>query len=568
MADGDHAAGLRDLVRNGRRFGWIAFRVLRFLILFVGVRIARRFGHARRASPLPQAFRRLLEELGGLFVKFGQFVAMRPDIASPGVVREAEQLLDRAAPFPAAIATATIERELAAPLAALFRRFDAVPVAAASFAQVHHAELPDGTIVAVKVQRPGLERQVRADLSYLRIIVWLLEISGLTNRIRLTEMLDDFELWTLDELDLRKEAAFASAMRRSAVEIPNEYIPAIFWSHTNRRVLTLEFLTGVWMSDYKKAIETGDAEALAGYRARGIHQRHIAAITFENMLRQVFERNTFHGDPHAGNLVILDAETIGYVDFGITGQIDARFRTIQMAVLTALSESDFDGFFRAVIKLFYPLPNTVDLLAIRREMITGARNWANVQYNERAERYEKGTAIILENILRVARKYELSVSAIALRYFRAVIAIEAMILTLDPDFPYRTNLKRILLGIELRQARRLTTPDALSAGLIGLLALAQRLPGRLLQSVDDLDDTRRSVFGALHFAQTAAAWLLRWAARLAGVAGVAMLANLAFGLHPLPVATSLLTLLGLVAGSVIMAGIARRLYMASLPTSR
>jgi ubiquinone biosynthesis protein len=529
--------------------------------------------HRLRGKPdnrTPQLLRQTLERLGGLFVKFGQFIAMRPDIASPNFVREAEQLLDKVPPFDGKIALATIEKELKRPVAALFARFDPVPVAAASFAQVHRAVLINGEVVAVKVQRPGLDREVRADLRYLRVIVWFIELTGFTRRIRLSDMLDDFEHWTREELDFRKEAAFATAMRESEVEIANEYIPRVYWSHTSVRVLTLEFLTGIWMSDFKKAVETNDTEKLRHWEAIGIHRDEIAVSVFDNMLRQVFERNTFHGDPHAGNLLLMGGESIGYVDFGITGQIDKRFRDIQMAVLVALSSSDFDAYFRAVIQFFYPLPNTADVAAIRREIISGARDWANAALNEKADISERGTSVILMNVLEVARRYELAFSGVALRYFRAVVTIEAMILVLDPTFAYRKHLKNSIRGIELRIIRRRNTPDAVAAALIGLLSFSQNLPLLVDRVINQLDETGRSVSSSINSTILAFSWLAVTLSRLLGVVSVVLLLNL--WLEFLPVLlpswlSSWFSPIIFAVASFFLAGLGRRLYVSSLPTN-
>lgn len=547
------------------RFFRVAARLLGFAIEVVWTRARRRLTGDQGPSPLPRRFRELLEQLGGLFVKLGQFIAMRPDLAPPHLVRETEKLLDQVPPFPEDAALATVEHELGQPVHVLFARFEPTPVAAASFAQVHRALLPSGEVVAVKILRPGLEEQVNADLRVMHWLFWLIELSGLTRRIRLSEMLNEFEHWTLEELDLRKEAAFATALRGSDVEIPAEYIPRIYWSHTTRRVLTLEFLTGVWMSDLKAAVETGEIDR-PGWRARNLDPKGIAFHIFDNMLRQVFERNTFHGDPHAGNLVILGDGRIGYVDFGITGQIDARFRDIQMAVLTALSTADFDGYYRAVIKFFYPLPSNADIIAVRREMISGARDWANAQFNAKADITEQGTSVLLRNVLDVARRHELSVSSIALRYFRAVIAIEALILTLDPDFTYREHLKRSLLGIEIRQIRRRSTPDATVTAMVGLLSAFQTLPQRLLRSLGDIEEVKRTS-NFIGIAQSVFAAVLRISSRFALLSALGVMANIPLQLVPLDERVSWAATLGLIVASLVLAVMARKSYLSSLPIS-
>jgi ubiquinone biosynthesis protein len=516
---------------------------------------------------VPIRFRYLVEDLGGMFVKVGQLISMRPDLVNLEWVHATEQLLDRVTPFPGEQAISIIEAELGQPIDALFAVFDPVPAAAASFAQVHRAVLPDGRNVAVKVLRPGLEAAVRSDLRLIRIIVRTIELTGLARRVRLSEMLEDLARWTYEELDLRKEGAYATALRESEVKIPGEHIPLIHWSHTGRCVLTMEYLTGVWLSDFKEAVDTGDFARLRAWAEEGLDRREVAATLFETMMRQVFERGTFHGDPHAGNLVMLERGVVGYVDFGITGQVDQRFQDIQMAVLLSLSQSDFDSFFRSVIKFFYPLPSSANIMAMRREMIDAARDWTNARYNRKAELADRGTAVLLGGVLSVARRYEVAVSSIALRYFRAVMAIEALILTLDPDFPYRARLKRSLAGIAVRRVRARNTPDGLAMAMIGALDLMQTMPTRLIRSFTDLDESRRSIVKTVNGTLTGFATLFRWSSRLLGILAILTPINLFTKWIPIGTGLTWAAALGLAITAVVLAGVAQRLYMSALPSA-
>jgi ubiquinone biosynthesis protein len=527
-------------------------------------------GAVRGRSPQPQVARLLrvrLERLGGLFVKLGQFIAMRPDIASPAFVREAEHLLDAVRPFDGRIAVEIVERELKQPLSALFATFELVPIAAASFAQVHRATLRGGEAVAVKVQRPNLERQVTSDLSFMRFIVSIIELSGITRRLRLGDALDDFSHWTQEELDFCKEAAFAAALRESKVEIPHEYIPSIYWTHTTRRILTLEYLDGVWVSQMHAAINANDSAALAAWGERGIDRRQVAYQIFDNMMRQAFERGIFHGDPHAGNLIILDAQTIGYVDFGITGQIDRRFRDIELSVLMALSSGDLDAYFRSVIKFFYPLPSDANIEAIRRSIMQGARDWLNAFYNQRATLADRGTAGLLLNVLEVARRHNLAFSNVALRYFRAVMAIEATILVFDDEFPFRENINESLRGIQFRDIRRANTPDATSALLLGLASFAQTLPQLLTRGFTQLEEAGGWITASVNTFRSTLALCIRYVAQFLGVAAVASVVDIKFGFLPswLPFNGSFLGPISFLIGSLLCAILSRRLYLSAMP---
>ncbi|MEM6479521.1 MAG: AarF/UbiB family protein [Pseudomonadota bacterium] len=457
---------------------------------------AARLGFYGGRDRAPLILSKTLEGLGGIFVKLGQFMAMRPDIVPQAYAQEADKLLDRAQFFPFATVRETIEADFGKPLEALYESFEEEPLAAASFAQVHRAKLHGGKTVAVKIQRPNLARKVNGDLRLMRFLAWLVESTGLARRLRIKELVEEFGFWTSEELSFKKEAAFATAMRESDVDIEDEYIPEIFWEYTSERVLTLEFLSGVWVSQIKRDLREGGPKN-PPQRCETHHPHQIAHMLLENMLRQVFERGTFHADPHAGNLVILDDGRVGYVDFGITGQIDKKFRDTQLQVLLALSVGDLDKYYREVSTFLQPIPAGANREAIRSEIISGARNWMNAGYNRKASLRERGSSGLLLTILETARRHNLSVSNVAVRYFRSVIAIETLILVLHEKFPYRRELKRILRSIQIRQLMRANSPDAVVARSWTQLTALNASTEIAYQFVKQLDDQTQDVVNAV-----------------------------------------------------------------------
>ncbi|MDJ0825414.1 MAG: AarF/UbiB family protein [Rhodobacter sp.] len=537
---------------------YVLVKVLWLLLKAGVISLGRAIARSKTPSPFPRMLRETLEALGGIPVKFGQFMAMRPDLVPNNLVREAEYLLDAMPHFPAEEARAAIEEEFGKPVDQIYRRFDDEPVAAASLGQVHKAELLDGTVVAVKILRPGIAARVRSDLRILRFIVWAIDLTGVTRRMRLSEVLSEFESWTAEELDLRMEAAFTTQLRESDVEIPGEYIPEVHWPATGEKVLTLEFLSGVWMSELKAAIARGEAEDGV---YKGLDCRALAATLFENTLRQAFERGAFHADPHAGNLVALPDGRIGYVDFGITGHVDQEFRTTQIAILTALSAEDVDRYYRAVLRVIRPLPSDANIPEIRREIVTGARQWLNARFNRKASLAERGTARLMQSVIEVARKHELSVSNLAMRYFRAIVNVETLILSLDPEFPYRAALKSALYGIEVRTVRRRATPEAEAVRILGLLSYAQTLPDRVAQTLVDFDETKGVVTSSVNLVRSAAAWICRmlaWAAA-AGALWLILAPRFDYGVFDLPYPA--LIAAGLAVASLFLANLARKLRL-------
>lgn len=549
-----------------RRIVALAYELSRFCLALLWWKTQSKLGLRHDLSPAPRLLRESFERLGGLFVKLGQFIAMRPDIASAEFVREVERLLDDVAPFSSRVAVEIVERELNRPVASLFAEFEPIPIAAASFGQVHRATLVSGETVAVKVQRPYIQREVDADLRLMRTVIYLVDLTGITRRLRLHVLYEEFFAWTREELDYCKEAAFATAMRKSEVAIEHEYIPLVYWSHTTARVLTTEFLSGVWLSELKLAVETNDTEQLARFEARGIDAKVVAARIFDNMFRQAFERHMFHGDPHAGNLVILDSGKIGYIDFGITGQTDARFRDIQLSVLISLGDADFDAYFRSAIKFFEPLPSDANLEVIRRDIIQCARDWANSTYNERSSLAQRGSSALLVKVLEVARRHQLSLSLVATRYFRAVIAVEMMLLSLDKDFSYRWNLRRSVKKLQVREIRRQLNPECIASTILAFLGVFNRLPQTLIRAVRQAEQGEVRISKAAHTVRTAGATLFSVAARL--LLAAALVSLLSFWSDHVPpwlrVSQPRYISLGLMVGAYVSATIGRRLYIGAL----
>jgi ubiquinone biosynthesis protein len=254
--------------------------------------------------------REMFDELGPTFVKFGQLLSMRPDVLPPDIIAELRALQDDVRPFPFEEAQRTIERELGNTIERLFLDFDDVPLAAASIGQVHAAVLPNGRRVAVKVQRPGAPRQIEADLALLYQAARIAK-----ERVRALDfidtraLVDEFARSIRQELDYRLEARNAERFRRDFAGHPHVRIPRVYWSYTRARVLTLEFLEGTQLADLE----------LLAY---GLDERkHLATVITEAWMTMIFRNGFFHGDPHPANVLVLNPDQIGLVDFGQAGTL-------------------------------------------------------------------------------------------------------------------------------------------------------------------------------------------------------------------------------------------------------
>ena len=262
----------------------------------------------------PEGLRRLLERLGPTFIKLGQFLALRPDLIPREYTDELLRLLDDVEPFAWTDAVTIIEQDLGDPTK-LFRSINPRPIAAGSIAQVHLAELFDGTRVAIKILRPGIADRVRVDLRRARVIARLLRLAKVDLISSPRELVAELESWLLREIDLRNELNHITRLRRLTRKSTTEVIPKAYPEFSSSRVLTTEYIQGIPLIEILRALSSGEREI--SRRGWDIDTEALAKNLLEATLRQMFRYRFFHADVHPGNLFALPNNTIGYVYFGL-----------------------------------------------------------------------------------------------------------------------------------------------------------------------------------------------------------------------------------------------------------
>jgi ubiquinone biosynthesis protein len=292
-------------VRHG--FGYF-FERHRLTDLFPWV---NRDGSAETPSDRGRRLREMLDELGPTFVKFGQLLSTRPDIVPPDIVVELQKLQDDVRPIPFADVERVIREELGVTIEQAFLEFDQQPTAAASIGQVHHALLPNGERVAVKVQRPNAPRQIESDIALLFQAARLAkERVRALDFIDAEQVVDEFARSIRSELDYRAEARNAEAFRRNFAGREDVKIPRVYWTYTRERLLVLELLEGTQLAD----LDTGALTPA--------ERRDLAYRIAETWMAMIFRHGFFHGDPHPANIFVLDGgAAIGLVDFGQVGKL-------------------------------------------------------------------------------------------------------------------------------------------------------------------------------------------------------------------------------------------------------
>jgi ubiquinone biosynthesis protein len=277
-----------------------------------------------------ERLRLALEALGPVFIKFGQMLSTRRDLLPDDIIEQLAKLQDQVPPFPSAQAVQIIEQALGKPVDELFASFNREPMASASVAQVHAATLHSGEEVVVKVIRPGIEKTIRQDINLLFTLARLVaKYLPDGRRLRPVEVVDDYQITILDELDLQREGANTSQLRRNFTNSELLYVPEVYWDYTNRQVLTIERIHGIAVTD------------VAALKAQNTNMQLLAERGVEIFFTQVFRDSFFHADMHPGNVFVSTKhpETPQYIG-------------IDCAIIGSLSDSDQYYLARNLLAIF------------------------------------------------------------------------------------------------------------------------------------------------------------------------------------------------------------------------
>ncbi len=422
------------LVRALDRF----IRALRYVV-FRGADASER-KEARLASQAAW-FKRSLIRLGPTFIKMGQALGTRGDLLPLAYVKELATLQDQVPPFPTAEAYARIETELGRTLQEAFAEIDAEPIAAASLGQVYRARLHNGAEVAVKVQRPRLEEIIGFDLRVLRRLVALLSrFPSFTENADWAGMLSEFDDTIHEEMDYAREGHNADRFRTNFKDWRAIRVPHIYWSHSTRHVLTMEFIRGTKVTD------------IAGLKARRISPVKVNRLLVRTYLKQLLEDGFFHADPHPGNLLVMDTGHLAFFDFGMTGRITPRLQAQMITAFFHVVERDIHGLAQDLIELDFLKPGVNPDMV--RPVVEGLfKHYLNLKLGE--VNFKELTYELAE----VMYEYPFRLPARFTYMMRALMTLEGIGIITDPGFSFfdtaKPYAKEFMLRREGRQFRRL-----------------------------------------------------------------------------------------------------------------
>ncbi len=421
-------------------------------------------------------FRETLSELGPTFIKLGQILSARPDILPRDFIAELSLLQDRAASMPVATVLKLIEKGLGRPANELFASIDDEPMASASIAQVHRARLPSGEDVVVKVQRPGIEEQIRSDtdlLFYLaRFLEGVIEETGIYTP---TGIVTEFRNAMLLELDFENEARNIEEFARSHASRPYVVIPKLYRDLSSRTVITMEELKGV------KLKTVLDAPGFPG-----VDRKQLARNVLEASFQQLFTDGLFHGDPHPGNVIVMEGNRIGLLDFGLVGRLSRQMQETIIVLVLAIALREPDTVARLLYKVGVP-DDRINLQQFRQQIHDMLERYTGLKLSE----VDPGA--LMSELVDLAMKYRIKIPKEYAVLSKASATTEGIVRQLDPELD--------VTQAALPYARQLLydryNPASMSGGFLRLLlqiqGFLQDTPQQLSQILMDLEGGKFNV---------------------------------------------------------------------------
>jgi ubiquinone biosynthesis protein len=416
-----------------RRFIVICFVLARELVISMRYRLVfvpravarkdiRRYLKTRQPKKSgPQIAKETLEQLGPTFVKLGQFLSIRPDLVPPEFCKEFRKLQDQVPPFSSVEVQAVLWQELGRDPAEVFTEFDDGPAAAASVSQVHRGRLASGHEVAVKVQRPGVRRRMEEDILIMLFLAHLIEkFVPALRKNQLVMLVHEFSRWTDRELDFYEEGKHAIEFAHSFAGHRGIKIPKVYLELSTERLLVMEFIRGV-----------NPLEA----PPNSINRKAVARLLAESMLKQIFVDGFFHGDPHAGNTLVIGRQTLAYLDFGIVGYLTKELREWTFDLLYGMACADVPRVIDSFLEICDVDRERVDVPAYRRKMNEVLAELhvcqiANIPFTHMMERF-----------LNTSLEFELDVPHDFVIMSKAIATLEGTCLSLDPTLKMVDILK-------------------------------------------------------------------------------------------------------------------------------
>jgi ubiquinone biosynthesis protein len=410
--------------------------------------------HEDHAAGLASA----LEELGPCYIKLGQLLSTRPDVLPADYIQALSRLQDTITPVPFEKITSIVESDLGAPLSELFKAFDCEPLATASMAQVHRAVLPDGTEVAVKVQRPGVRQQIEIDLEVMHEVTrFAARYTSFGARYGLQQIVRELEHSLTQELDFRLEADSTRLIGHQIAEFQSLTTPKVYSDYTSRRVLTLSFVHG----RHLKGISRAELDKL--------NARAIATELLSAYLKQIVIDGAFHCDPHPGNIFLCDEGRLALMDFGMVGRFDSGQKDNIILLLLAFSERQGERVADTYLDMI-EIPKDVNRRAFTQDVCALVSRYHDMS----GGRMAIGTALL--DLTRIAKAHNTPVPSAMTLLGKTMLNLDGTIRVLSPELDPVQLIRDYMIKVMEKRIKGQLSPGRVFAWVLDMKHLVENGP--------------------------------------------------------------------------------------------
>jgi len=422
-------------------------------------------GQSAKKMPPAERLVQSFQDLGPAFVKLGQMLSTRPDVLPADWMGPFSQLQDQVTPFPGDVARAQVEEELGGKIDDIFSEFSPEPVASASMAQVHSGVLHDGRRVAVKVQRPGIERTLRSDINIMYMLADLLEGRVDLGVYTASKIVEAFDRAISLEVDFLNEAANGAAFAAALEGLEGVYVPVVYRTFTTRTVLTMEWVDGRKLSDIDRT---------------GANRELIMNRLIEATFCQIFQHGIFHADPHPGNLVVDDNSVLTFLDFGLMGRITPEMRDTLEGLFVGIIFRDADTIARTIYRAG-SADRRVNLRALASDVDVLLERWSGTKFDE------QDSSQIAIDILTLARSHRLRLPEEYAILARTEVTLDGIARGLVPEWDPFEAVKPYATRLATERLNPQRVGADLARQMVSMSGMLRDAPGQLDQILLDLE---------------------------------------------------------------------------------
>ncbi|MBV6492855.1 MAG: protein kinase UbiB [Turneriella sp.] len=432
---------------------------------FIAGVVRRLFRRPKNYARFPVQFRQTLERLGPTYVKLGQILSLRDDMLPERITFELRKLQSQVPPITYAEAKGVIEAEFNMPIRHIFAEFTEKPVASASLAQAHIARLRTGEKVVVKVQRPGIMRLISDDINVMRRLAFVMERIPKLRDYRPAHFVEEFAKYTMRELDFAQEGKHADIFRENFKDWDDILFPKIYWDYTSRRVLTMEFIDGIKPDDRAKI------------KRFGINGPKLAARGAQAVLKMLYIDGFFHGDPHPGNMFIVDRTKFCFIDLGMIGSYTPETRNNMFLYYYFTVIREFEHATSYLVKLTEP-GRRADIQGFRAELAEQIKRWSSAAA---FKEYSLGRLIF--DTMNIGAKHRLYFHGDLVLSSKCIITIEAVGAILDPKMDLAKVSRPMMEKIFAEQMSLARYGKSILRALPDYLEYAEKIPEQILKTI-------------------------------------------------------------------------------------